>query len=220
MKKVKRIDNQKGMLEEKKRDKKEYRIMIGLMVVGVVYYALIEPRTIGYDPRYTMYIVALPTVIGMVILGLYRRHFLMRQFSENKGFIQGTFMTFWYLLQGIIFSYLSFGQLTKMSWDYLNSQAAKQNTEQIVTCEITRFWAGRRPGIDFLFNGRHESINVDGATISAYENKNVNDYRLTIHATKGLWNYYVLTEWKVAPVSGLRAFSQCADFSLYRRCTD
>lgn len=106
-------------------------------------------------------------------------------------------MTFYYLTQGIVFSYLSFGQIAKVSWDYFNNQTLKQNTEEIINCRITRFWTGKNPSIDFMFNNRNESIKLNYSTLKKYENKNVNDYNLKIIVTKGLWNYYNLNEWNI-----------------------
>ena len=106
-------------------------------------------------------------------------------------------MTLFYLTQGAIFSYLSFGQLAKISWDIINNKTAKQNSEEIFDCKITRFWTGKRPSIDFKFNNRHERISVNYSTIKEYENKNEEDYKIKIRATKGLWSYYKLNEWNV-----------------------
>ena len=181
---------------EKKLEKKHTRILLGLMTFGIIYY-FIEPKTIGHDNQYLIYIFVLPTIVGMLILGFYRLRFLINRFSTNRGIVLWTFMTFYYLTQGIVFSYLSFGQIAKVSWDYFNNQTLKQNTEEIINCRITRFWTGKNPSIDFMFNNRNESIKLNYSTLKKYENKNVNDYNLKINVTKGLWNYYNLNEWNI-----------------------
>ena len=182
---------------EKKREKLHFRIIIGLAIIGVIYYYFIEPKTIGHDKRYTIYIFTLPTIIGMLILGFYRKQFLITIFKTNRGFTLWTFMTFFYLLQGIIFSYLSFGQVAKISWDFFNSKVVEQNSEEIFDCKITRFWNGKSPSIDFKFKGSHESIKVNYSIIKEYKDKNEDDYTLNIQATRGLWNYYKLNEWNI-----------------------
>ncbi len=190
--------NKKKFIQtENKLDKFHYRIIVGLAIIAITYYYFIEPRTIGHDNRYTIYIFALPTIIGMLILGYYRRHFLINRFTTNRGIILWTFMTLFYLTQGVIFSYLSLGQLAKISWDIINNKTAKQNSEEFFDCKIIKFWTGKRPSIDFKFNDRHESIKVNYSTIKEYENKNKEDYILKIKATKGLWNYYNLNEWYI-----------------------
>ncbi len=97
------------------------------------------------------------------------------------------------LTQGLLFSYLSFGQAAKISWDVLNNWTAKQNIEEVFECQVTRFWTGRRSNnIDFLFKDRHDKFNVHFETIKNYLDKNPNDYYLVIKARKGLWNYYLV----------------------------
>ena len=190
--------NKKKFIQtEKKLEKLHYRIIVVLAILSVIYYSFIEPKTIGHDSRYTIFIFALPTVIGILILGIYRRQFLINRFTTNRGIVLWSFMTFFYLAQGILFSYLSFGQVAKISWDYFNNKAVEQNSVEIFDCKIARFWTGKRPSIDFKFNDRHESINVNYSTIKEYENKNEENFTLKIRATKGLWNYYKLNEWNV-----------------------
>lgn len=198
MKQLKYSDKKKYILKEKKLEKKHYRIIIGLMIFGVVYHYFIEPTTIGHDNRYLIYIFLLPTIIGIIVFGIYRRQFLINQFSTKKGFILWTFMIFYYLTQGIIFSYLSFGQVAKISWDYFNYETIKQNSEEVLNCQITKFWSGRRnSGIYFKFKNRNENFRVRYSTIKEFENKNVNNYYLRIKATKGLWNYYKVNDWEI-----------------------
>lgn len=137
------INNQqrrKHIKEEKKLEKKHYRIIVALMILDVVYYYFIQPKTIGHDIRYSIYIFWLPTLLGMLILALYRRKFLIDRFLNNKGVALWAFMFFFYLLQGLVFSYLSFGQIAKISWDFINYQTAIQNSREVLECDITRFW--------------------------------------------------------------------------------
>lgn len=182
---------------EKKLDKKHYTILIGLMIFAVVYHYFIEPKTIGHDIKYTIYIFALPTAVGMAILGIYRKQFLITQFARNKEFSVRIFTIFLYLIQGLLFSYLSFGQIAKISWDYCNSQAAKHGATTTLHCPITGFRAGKSPTIAFTLNGRPESIDVTYSTIKPYENIDINDYYIKINVSKGIWNYYVLNEWSI-----------------------
>ncbi len=185
------------ILTEKKLAKLHYRIIVGFSIIGIVYYCFIEPKTIGHDNKYTIYIFLLPTVLGMLILGFYRRKFLINRFTTNKSLILWIFMTLSYLLQGLFCSYLSFGQVAKITWDYYNIKKVKKNPEETFNCKITKFWIGKRPSIDFEFNEKHESINVSYSTIKEFENRNVDDYLLKINVSKGLWNYYKLNQWKI-----------------------
>ena len=184
---------------EKKAGKVHYRIVIGLMILFVAYRFFIEPTTIGHDGRYAIYIFWIPTLVGMLVLGIYRREFLINRFLTNKGFVLRTFLICFYLIQGVLFSFLSFGQVAKISWDYVNHEVTKRNYEETLRCPITRFWIGTRASstVDFNFNGRSERLKVRYSTIKKYEEENEADYYLKIIVTKGLWNYYTVKEWHI-----------------------
>lgn len=183
--------------KEKKLEKRHYNIVIGLLISFVTYYFFFDPNLIGHDSRYTIYVFLLPTILGLLILAVYRRNFLINIFTTNKGFKLWTFMTIFYLLQGIVFSYLSLGQVAKISWDILNNKTAKQNVEEVFDCQVTRFWNGKNSSIDFLFNEKHNKFDVQNKIIKDYINKNPDDYYLTITARKGLWNYYLVERWDI-----------------------
>ena len=76
----KRISRQK----EKKKDKIHYKILIALLIIGDLYYLFFEPNIIGNDSRYTYYIFLTPIVIGIVILLLYRKDFLIYKLNSCK----------------------------------------------------------------------------------------------------------------------------------------
>jgi len=137
-------EKRKFITSEKRLEKKHTRILIGLMIFAIGYYYFIEPKTIGHDIRYSIYIFWLPMIFGIVTLAIYRRQFLINKFSTNKGVVLWTFMIFFYLLQGFIFSYLSIGQITKISWDILNEKAIQQNQIETLRCDVTKFSKGRR----------------------------------------------------------------------------
>ncbi len=191
-------NNKKFIQTEKKLDKFHYRIIVGLAIIAITYYYFIEPRTIGYDNRYTLYIFALPTIIGMLILGYYRRHFLINRFATNRGIMLWTFMTLFYLTQGVIFSYLSFGQVAKMSWDYINYKIAKQGYIETYNCEALEVWTTKKSNyLSFKFNNRRETLNVSNQFIKDYKDENPNNYNVEINVQKGIWNYYLLDNWNM-----------------------
>ncbi len=173
------------------------RLIYFFGIITAAYYYFLEPRTIGHDKRYLVYILILPTLIGMIALGLYRRKFLIDRFLKNRGIGLWIFMVFFYLLQGIIFSYISFGQIAKIGWDYCNYKVIQKNSEEYITCPITRLWTGRRPSIDFKFADRSESFRVSYQSIKQYENTSIDSLSLIITARKGLWNFYTVSEWNI-----------------------
>jgi hypothetical protein len=183
---------------EKKLEKKHYGIIIGLIIFTVVYHYFIEPKTIGEDIRYSIYIFWIPTIIGMLTLGIYRRQFLLNRFATNKGFVLWSFMTFLYLLQGFLFSFISFGQIAKMSWDYANFKKAKQNVSETLHCEVIEVWTTKQSNyLSFTFDNRRETFNVSNQFIKDYQVKKNKNYKLEINARKGIWNYYLVDNWEI-----------------------
>ena len=63
--------------KEKNKDKIHYKILIGLLIIGVLYYLFFEPNIIGNDSRYTYYIILTPITIGILLLLIYRKDFLI-----------------------------------------------------------------------------------------------------------------------------------------------
>jgi hypothetical protein len=184
--------------QEKSVEKKHYVIIVGLIIFAVAYHYFFQPETIGYDIRYSIYVFWFPTIIGLLALGIYRKQFLRNRFAANKGLVLWTFMIFFYLAQGLVLSYLSFGQIAKISWDYANYQYASQNLIQDINCDVTEFRTKRKPySFDFEFNGKRESFNVRYQDIKSYRDKRPEDFALNIKARKGIWNYYLIERWTI-----------------------
>lgn len=190
-------DKRRYIGREKSLERIHYWVICGCAVLGVSYYGLLEPDTIGADNRYFWYVFIFPTLAGMLILGYYRRAFLITRFVLNKGFALWSFMIVFYFIQGVIFSYLSFGQVAKISWDYLNYRTAMANPEEVIVCDVKRFWSKKRPAIEFKFDSHHEEFRVDHDYIRSYKDVDPHGYQLKIEARKGIWNYYLVTGWQL-----------------------
>jgi len=167
------------------------------MIFGAGYYYLIEPQTIGHDTRYNMYIFWLPTIIGVLALAIYRRRFLTNQFSINKGAVLWTAMILLYLVEGFMVSYLSFGQVSKISWDILNERVCRENKTETFTFDVTEFNRWRSPSVNFRFNGKLERIYLPYSAIKEYKDEDPKDYELTLEVNKGIWNFYKLKSWEL-----------------------
>ena len=178
-------------------NKKQLKLILFLAFLGAIYHFYIEPKQIGYDSRYLVYVFILPTIVGAAVIGIYRRQFLSNQFSRGKGFLLRIFMMFFYLLQGLVFSYISFGQLTKMSWVFACFLKAKDKGEETLYCDVARFYTGRQSAVEFKFKGHSERFRVPYSEIKPYKSDPPSNYYLKIKAAKGLWDYYRVQDWIV-----------------------
>lgn len=184
--------------KEKRTEKKHYLVVIVLFIFAFIYYYYFEPKTVGYDIRYNIFIFWLPSIIGIITIGIYRRQFLINKLATNKSFIIWGFMIAFYLLQGFIFSYLSFGQVAKISWDAINHQTIRKSPNEKLVCNVTRFWSKRRSNfIEFTYNGKYERINTGYFFLKSYIQENPKDYEVIITAQKGLWNHYFVNDWMI-----------------------
>ena len=166
-------------------------------LLTVIYYYFIAPKTIGHDNRYMIFIIIFPTLVGMVTLGLYRKQFLKKSISINKGFALRMLVVSFYLIQGLIFSYITIGLVAKIGWDYYNYIVTRNNYEETLTCPIIKIWSGKRPSIYFSFNNSTEILKVQYSKIKMYKGIDVNKLCLKIKATKGVWNYYSVNNWNI-----------------------
>jgi|GEM_PF-1819897 len=187
--------------DETPAEKKFQRValrLIGVMVaIDAVYYYAIGPETFGYDTRYTIFVWAAPTVAGMVALGWYRRAFLLDKFRDDKSWFYRLVVVIFYLVQGAIFSSLSFGQLARMGWDLANYQAAKNAPVTVVECTVGRFWTSKRPKVEFYLDGHFESIPARYSDLQPYIGLDPGRYKVRMHVQKGIWNYYTLKDWQI-----------------------
>lgn len=193
------LEKRKLIQSEKKLEKKYYRILIGLLIFGAIYYYFIQPKTIGHDIRYNIFVFWIPTLTGIIALGIYRRQFLINEFKINKGFISRAFMMFLYFLEGIMFSYLIFGQIANVCWNTINQNVAKTNPVETINCKLTNFCTGKNSynGMYFIFQDRSEKIKTDYSTIKNYLDKNPEKYELVVEVQKGIWNHYLLKNWEI-----------------------
>ncbi len=167
------------------------------MVIGIVQYYFFDPTTIGHDNRYTLYVFLLPTLIGILALAFYRKDFLLHKLTISEKLIGKFLIIIFYIIQGFLFSFLSIGLISKLTFNYINNDIAKQNQTKIITCKITRFWSGRRPSINFKYGNRSDKFRVNYKTIKEYEDKQPDNFKLEIKARKGLWNYYLVDDWTI-----------------------
>ena len=167
------------------------------MIFFIVNYMFFEDVTLGHDRRYVMYIFCLPLIIGLVFFGIYRREFLIKTYLSFKETYAKIYVVGFYLLQGIVVSYLSFGQIAGVMWNYINKNEAEKNPTEIINCKITGFYTRKNPDVSFKFKNRTEVFRVSSEMNRQNYNRNPKDYELEITIQKGIWNYYLVKHWEL-----------------------
>ncbi|MFD1601467.1 hypothetical protein ACFSJW_15590 [Flavobacterium artemisiae] len=194
---VKKIERKKFKNKEKKLQRIHYSLLIMAMISFVVNYMFLRNSTIGHDIRYVIYIFCVPVIIGVLFFGIYRREFLIKTYlSFNKTF-EKLYVIGFFLLQGVLISYLSFGQIAWITWSYLNKKESEKNKIEIINCNITGFYLKKNPDISFKFNNRTEVLSVTTEMNRENYNRNRKDYKVEITVQKGIWNYYVVKKWEL-----------------------
>lgn len=193
----KKKEKRKLKIKEKKTEQIHYSLLIFAMIFCVVNLAFIESKTIGGDNRYEIYIFLLPTLIGILFFGIYRKDFLIGKYLSFKETYAKIYVIGFYLIQGILVSYLSFGQIASIIWNYINKNEAEKNPTEIVICKVTGFYTKKNPDVRFDFKNQTEVFNVSSETNRENYTRNPKDYEIEITVQKGIWNYYIVKHWKL-----------------------
>ncbi|MBE8727636.1 hypothetical protein [Flavobacterium hungaricum] len=195
--KLKKLERKKFNNKEKKREQIHYSLLILSLFFFIFYYVFFEKSTIGHDVRYVIYVFCVSVIIGILFFGIYRRAFLLRAYLSVKDTYARIYVIGFYLLQGVIVSYLSFGQIATVTWNYLNKRAAEKSKIEIISCNVTGFYTKKNPDVSFEFNNRTEVFSVDSEMNRENRNRSPKDYQVEITIQKGIWNYYIVRNWEL-----------------------
>ncbi|WP_123921955.1 hypothetical protein [Flavobacterium sp. LM4] len=196
----KKIEKRKIKNKEKRTERKHYSLLIFALIFCVINLAFIESKTIGHDYRYKIYIFLLPVSIGMLFFGIYRWNFLIRKYLSFKEIHLKLYVIGFYLLQGIVVSYLSFGQITSVIWNCINNYEAEKNHTEIVYCKVTGFYTKKNPHVSCIFKNHTEVFSVSTEMNRENYQRDPKDYELKITIQKGIWNYYLVKNWELKKI--------------------
>lgn len=198
--KLKKTEQKKFKKKEKKLEQIHYFLLILAMVFCILNYTFYEDNTIGHDVRYIIYVFCVPLIVGILFFGIYRRDFLIKTYLSVKETYAKIYVVGFYLLQGIIVSYLSFGQIANVMWNYLNKKEAEKNNIELIYCNVTGFYTKKNPDVSFKFKNETEVFSVNSETNRKNYNRNPKDYQLEITVQKGIWNYYIVKHWELKKI--------------------
>ncbi|MCC6727268.1 MAG: hypothetical protein IT258_22375 [Saprospiraceae bacterium] len=185
--------------KQQQKEKLRERLLVACIVAWLIYNCT-RPNYIGTDIRYLVFVMLIPILGGILVLGL--RKSTISKIWNNPN-------TFSHELQGIgisLFLYLfasffSFGLLAKIVWDTANRLIVQDKQVVVIQCPITKFGAHgksrRTKHVNFEFNGHSEQINISSDTMLLYEDKIPTNYNILLETKEGLWNHYLVLGYSI-----------------------
>ncbi len=139
-------------------DRKLYPLAITAMVLSLLQFMFSLPL-VGRAFQYDLCVTWLPLVIGVAILAVFRWKYLLLRLSGIQGFAWKLIFWAFMLLQGILFSYMSFGLTARAIADALNRmelQDGPTTNEQYPIKEA--YMRGGRSHVDYIRDGNRERV--------------------------------------------------------------
>ena len=106
-------------------DRRIYRYLIAVAILNVVQ-STFSLRVIGENWRYNAVVHFGPVLIGVVLLAIRRWRYLLRRAAVVKGIGWKAGLCGFFLVQGILFSFLTTGLLARTAMDAVNGSHAKE----------------------------------------------------------------------------------------------
>jgi hypothetical protein len=185
--------------KQRQKEKLRERLLVVCLVAWLIY-NWIRPNYIGTDIRYLVFVMLIPILAGIWILG-FRPASILKIWNNPE--------TFGHELQGIAIhiclylaaSFFSFGLLAKIVWDTANRLIVQDKQVVVIQCPITEFGAHgksrRTKHVEFLHEGYSEQLDISTDTMLLYEDKNPTNYNILLETKEGLWNHYIVLGYSI-----------------------
>ena len=193
---------------KKKKEELQYRIFLGFVFSNIVYFYFIENKLFGSDIKYYIFFFGIPVILGFVFSSVYnifgvswKEMFL--EIKKRNNFFRGMYDIFLFFLGNIVFSYITFGLLANLAWNFINIYEANKNQIETYYLPVKEFHRTKGKGSDiiyFRFKDNLESIQVDYQTINPYLDQQPKDYKIVLEVRKCIWNHYALESWDLIKV--------------------
>lgn len=194
--------------KRKKKEELQYRIFLGFVFCNIVYFFFIENKLFGSDIKYYIFFFSFPVILGFVFSSKYnifgvswKEMFL--EIKKRNNFFRGIYNIVLFFLGNIVFSYITFGLLANLAWNFINVYEANKNRIETYYLPVNEFHCTKGKGSDiiyFRFKDNLESIRVDYKTIKPYLDKQPKDYKIVLEVRKAIWNHYSLESWDLIKV--------------------
>lgn len=172
-----------------------------ICVAAFLSYLYFGPLIIGNDIRYDLFIVALPTIAGLVVLCFFMNKLL------DKGAVAAT-KKIWYKFAASILvlafastliSYCILGILANIIFEAINYNVASGNKAYEVVLPVDKFTEGSKSKyrIYFTFNNKSEYLSTSRKNIQIYKAHPQLYRHIKLTLREGVWNHYLVERGEV-----------------------
>jgi len=186
---------------KKKREEIYSYVLLGLFFFSIINFLFLQPTIIGCNRYFNIFAVMIPIIIGIIILIILFKDFLISFFSSDEFIIPKIFKTFNLLFLAVVISYITIGQFANITWNVLSRLRANNKPKKVFICQVKELNKdiGIRVHMDevvFLFQGRCENIETSLGTLNKYDSSNPEKYNIEVVCQKGI-NCLIVRNWKI-----------------------
>lgn len=169
---------------------------LGLSVVQHIF----RLDVMGKGFTYHLVVDLIPLFIGLLVLAMFRWTYLVRRSTVTKGMVWKAGLWTFMLIQGILFSYCSFGLVARATVDQLNRGLDRNEPMEIEEHAITEAWMLRRKSRYFAFerHGRRERIYTSYIKELGGQRWNP-PYNVVLHTRAGILGTTIVVEYSLVP---------------------
>lgn len=142
-------------------DKKLYPWAIASLVLTAVQH-LFSLDLVGVGPKYHIWVTWIPLAVGLFVMAISRRNYLMARSSAEAGVGWKLLLWAFMLVQGLLFSYSTFGLAARFTVDILNRLEVRNGEVDHEQYPIHEAYMqgrrGRRHRLTFFRDGRREHV--------------------------------------------------------------
>ncbi|MCD8450437.1 hypothetical protein LNI98_12130 [Tenacibaculum dicentrarchi] len=197
---------EKEFLEiDKKKDNLHYNVFVFFAIVAFIKYILFNEKLIGSDIRYNIFILWIPIILGLIILAIYQRKYLIYVLRDNDTLINKLMYFGFVLLIGTMFSFLSFHTIADFTFQIINKNEIEKTESKLINLEIDSFYEKKGGKTQLLtggnkiwyeYEGNLENFKVNKGIIQLLK-KDLKNYLIEIELKKGIWNHFIIIDWKI-----------------------
>ncbi len=195
-KKKKHIDQE----ELKKTENKTVYLLVILVIINFLIRNVYSTETIGGKSGYFIYFFLIPTIIGIAIISFLKLSFLKQKLNEAKSLIDKFGLSIIYLIQGFLFSFLTFGLISNIIWTSLTLNNTSGDNSIFIDCPITDINDKSRytqAHIYFTFNKEPERLDLNYNLYLKYYKSETKDLKVSLELQPVILDYFVIKDWQI-----------------------